>query len=227
MSMQMKDSHCVRLMESPTNTTLFPLSHSSTARALKRGKSHPRGFHLHLRYSVSFLPLARQLNPLSANGHRELLYKGYLSSGTQMPSNTSQDSRLSPANSATARSRTGCRKTNRYSAQESTRAREARKKAKATRSIDGPDGAAAHQFRCADPGVETRGLPTPPLAASRTDVLRLKLLLTISPPPPPAPPPDLPFHSFLPCCQIGLRLIHGRPILSPPTNLAGEASSQS
>uniref|UniRef100_A0A0A9I312 Uncharacterized protein n=1 Tax=Arundo donax TaxID=35708 RepID=A0A0A9I312_ARUDO len=192
MSMQMKDSHCVRLMESPTKTTLFPLSHSNTARALNRGKSHPRGFHRHLRYSVSFRPLARQLNPLSANGHWELLYRGYLSSGTQMPSNTLQDSRLSPANSATTRPRPRYRKTYRYSAQESTSATEAMKKAKAMRSNDGPDGA-AHQLRCEAPGVDTRGLPTPPLAVSRADVLRLKLPLTISPSPPPAP--DLPFQS--------------------------------
>jgi hypothetical protein len=66
---------------------------------------------------------------------------------------------------------------------------EARKKAKAMRSTDGPGGA-AHQLRCAAPGVETRGLPTPLLAASRADVVRLKLPLTISP-----PPPELPFQN--------------------------------
>jgi hypothetical protein len=69
---------------------------------------------------------------------------------------------------------------------------EARKKAKAMRSTDGPGGA-AHQLRCADPGVETRGLPTPHLAASRADVVLLKVPLTISPPP---PRPELPFQSF-------------------------------
>jgi hypothetical protein len=68
---------------------------------------------------------------------------------------------------------------------------EARKKAKAMRSTDGPGGA-AHQLRCAAPGVETRGLPAPLLAASRADVVRLKLPLTISLPP---PPPELPFQN--------------------------------
>lgn len=121
---------------------------------------------------MSFLPFAKQLKPLSANGHSELLYSGYELSGTQRPSKISQTS-ASPVNPATKLPLPRYPLTLTYMRHPTTSTREARQKAAARSPKEGGLGA-THNFRRA----ETLGLLTI-LGVNRAGSLLLNLPLTI------------------------------------------------